>query len=261
MAEARDRAPAAPRRVVSLVPSLTELVVSLGAGDSLVGRTRYCVHPPAAVANVPVLGGTKDPDLAGVLACAPDLVLMNEEENRREDHDALRAAGLRCASFLPRRVDDVPTMVREVGTLLGRDPVGEELAAEIETCAAAARSDAVGAGASYAYLIWRRPWMVAARDTYIGGLLSVGGARNVFDAGYPEVSPEALRAADPDLVFLSSEPYPFREDHIDELTRDVGLPRARFRLVDGRVLSWHGAATLAGLELVRGLWNPDIPAM
>ncbi len=244
-------------RVVSLCPSLTELVFALGRGDALVGRTKFCVHPAERVAAVEALGGTKNPRLERVVALRPDLVLMNEEENRREDADALAAAGVPVHVSFPRDAPGTAAMVRSVGAALGASGEAERVAGEIEARTARVRAAAAARAAlgeppvRWAYLIWRRPWMAAGGDTFVAALLDQAGGANVF-AGeatrYPEVTTDALRAADPDVVFLSSEPFPFAERHAEELAAETGLPRERFRFADGELLSWHGSRTVAGID-------------
>lgn len=239
-------------RVVSLCPSLTELVFDLGRGETVVGRTRYCVRPEGPVEAVPALGGTKNPKIAEILELEPDLVLLNREENRAEDAKALVAAGLRCLSFLPKTVADTAAMIREIGAELGVSAKGEAIAEDLERRAERARHGAEeGPPVRWAYLIWRKPWMAAAGDTFIDTLLSLPGGVNVFANNperYPAVTAEDLRNADPDRIWLSSEPFPFTDRHADELAAATDLPRDRFHRVDGQALSWHGSRTLEGVD-------------
>jgi ABC-type Fe3+-hydroxamate transport system substrate-binding protein len=239
-------------RIVSLCPSLTELVFDLGAGEEVAGRTRYCIEPKGVVEAVPALGGTKNPKVGEIVGLTPDLVLLNKEENRREDAEALAAAGLACRSYLPQTIEETAAMVRDIGVAVGRAEAGEKIAREIEERARAARKAAEkGPEVSWAYLIWRKPWMAAGSDTFVDALLTLPGGRNVFRSHpdrYPAVTAEDLRAADPQRIWLSSEPFPFAAKHIDELAEATGLPRSRFRLVDGQDLSWHGSRTRRGID-------------
>ena len=244
-------------RIVSLCPSLTELVFDLGRGGDLVGRTKFCVHPADGVARVESVGGTKNPKVERIVALAPDLVLLNEEENRREDAEALRAAGLRLHTSMPRDAADTAAMVRSIAAALDRPEAGERIARDIETRADEARQAAAGRPpVRWTYLIWRAPWMTVNADTFVNALLALAGGENVFGAlpdRYPTIDPAALAADDPDVVLLSSEPFPFRESHADELASLTGLPRARFRLADGELLSWHGSRTPAGIDYAESL--------
>src|SRR5687767_14375457 len=186
-------------RIVSLCPSLTELVFDLGRGPDLVGRTRFCIHPAGLVDVVEKVGGTKNPKIARIVELAPDLVLMNEEENRREDADALAAAGLPLHVSFPRDVSETATMVRDIGSTLGNPGEAERIAADIERRAARVRESARSTQpARYAYLIWRNPWMVAGGDTFVTAMLALPGGVNVFadhPERYPVVTPADLAAA------------------------------------------------------------------
>jgi len=244
-------------RIVSLCPSLTELVFDLGRGDDLVGVTKFCVHPADGVARIEKVGGTKNPKLERIVNLAPDVVLLNEEENRVEDAEALRAAGLRCHVSFPRTAGETAEMVRSIGATLDSAPAAERIAAEIESSADRARAAARGRPpVRFACLIWRRPWMVAAGDTFIDALLGLAGGVNVFadrPERYPEVSAVEIASADPDAVLLTSEPFPFGGEHAGELAVATGLPRARFALVDGELLSWHGSRTPRGIDYAASL--------
>ncbi len=244
-------------RIVSLCPSLTELVFELGRGADLVGITRFCVHPAEGVGAVEKVGGTKTPRLDRILALSPDLVLLNEEENRLEDARALEAAGLRCHASLPKDCDGTAAMVRSIGAALDRSSEAEAIAREIETRAARVRTAAQGRPVvPWAYLIWRAPLMTVNADTFADALLRQAGGRNVFGdrpIRYPEIAAADLSQADPRIVLLGTEPYPFKDEHADELAAATGLPRERFRIADGEYLSWHGSRTPAGIDYAEGL--------
>jgi iron complex transport system substrate-binding protein len=238
------------RRIVSLCPSTTELVCDLGAADRLVGVTRFCVHPKPVVDAKVKVGGTKDPDIARIAELAPDLVLLNEEENRKEDLDALSKLGIRCHVSFPKTPVETAQAIRELGAVL-ESPEGERLASRLEQAIHAAAARALGrAPCRFAYLIWRRPWMSVTPDTFISALLELSGGVNVIPAGptrYPELDLATLRQEPPDVVLLPSEPFPFSERHVDEVAQGVGIQRDRLRLVDGELLSWHGSRTLLGI--------------
>jgi len=244
-------------KVVSLCPSLTELVFALERGEDLVGVTRFCVHPAEGVALIEKVGGTKDPDVERIAALAPDIVLMNREENRVEDAERLRAAGMRVHDSMPRTLAETAEMVRSIGKALERPEQGEAIARDIEQRAERVRKRAEKAGpVRFAYLIWRKPWMSVNAATFAHALLELAGGANVFGdrpVRYPEISAEGLADADPELVLLSTEPFPFQEKHADELARVTGLARSRFALADGEYLSWHGSRTPAGIDYAAGL--------
>jgi ABC-type Fe3+-hydroxamate transport system substrate-binding protein len=239
-------------RLVSLCPSLTELLFDLGVGEQIVGRTRFCVHPGGGVERVERVGGTKNPKIARILELAPDVVFMNEEENRAEDADALRGAGIRVHSSMPRTAAETAEMVRSIAAVVDRAGRGDDIAREIEGRADRVRRMAAGREpVTYAYLIWREPWMSVNDDTFVAGLLALPGGRNVFgDASerYPVISPEDLARAAPRLVLLSTEPFPFAQRHAEELAAETRIPRERIRIVDGELLSWHGSRTPRGID-------------
>lgn len=244
-------------RIVSLCPSLTELVFDLGAGAELVGRTRFCVHPGEEVGQVEALGGTKDPAVARIVELRPDIVLFNEEENRREDFEALTAAGVRCLSTFPKDASDTAEMVREIGSALAREEAAERIAEDIELRLERVRAQAEGeAPVRWAYLIWRKPWMSVNQDTFAHALLCDAGGVNVFaehSDRYPAIELAELAAAEPDLVLLCTEPFAFTEAHIDEVAAATGLERSRVRIADGEYLSWHGSRTPDGVDYAASL--------
>ncbi len=244
-------------RLVSLCPSLTELLHDLGAADEVVGRTKFCVHPAPWVEGIEKVGGTKNPKLERIIALAPDLVFMNEEENRSEDARALREAGVAVHSSMPRTAGDTAEMVRSIAGAIGRRGAGERIAGEIERRTERVRNAAaLQPPVSFAYLIWRDPWMTVGNDTFVSAMLALAGGRNVFEGSgdrYPVITSEQLRAAAPDVVFLSSEPFPFTSRHAAELAQLTGFEDARFVLVDGELLSWHGSRTPAGIDYAESL--------
>ena len=237
-------------RVVSLCPSLTETLFDLGRGATLVGRTKFCVRPHGLIDAVERVGGTKNPRIERIEALAPDLVLMNEEENRREDAEALAARGLRVLSTFARDVAGAAEALVTIGDAVDAAAEARSWAARIdERARQIVREAAERPRRRFVYLIWQKPWMAAAPGTYIDALLTLAGGENAVAAGesrYPEVDGARLAAAE--LVLLSSEPFPFAERHAQELSAETGIARERLRLVDGELLSWHGTRTLAGLD-------------
>jgi ABC-type Fe3+-hydroxamate transport system substrate-binding protein len=253
------RFPRAPQRIVSVVPSTTDTLFALGCGDRVVGVTRYCVHPAAAVAALPKVGGTKDADVERILALRPDVVLANCEENTRELFDALEPSVPVYAAF-PRGVDDAIADLRRLATLLDVDPA-PALTPVLEARDRLRPTRAIRT----AWLIWRRPWMTINHDTFIHAMLREAGLVNVFadlPARFPEISAVDLKAADPELVLLPSEPFPFAERHADELAELTGIERGRFQLADGEAASWHGARMAFGFDWLSRwtTWQPTSAA-
>jgi ABC-type Fe3+-hydroxamate transport system substrate-binding protein len=244
-------------RLISLCPSLTELVFDLGRGAELVGITDWCVHPADGVVGIEKVGGTKTPDVARIVELSPDLVLMNEEENRIEDADALSQAGVALHVSMPRDAAATAEMVRSIGTALARETLAEGIALDIEArtrrVVAAARGQRV---VPWAYLIWRKPYMSVNSDTFVSALLDQAGGRNVFAASperYPTIEIAQLIDAAPAVVLLCTEPFPFQDKHRDELAGLTGFARERFVIADGEYLSWLGSRTPAGIEYAESL--------
>eukprot|EP00906_Rhabdomonas_costata_P036289 RCo050945 len=241
MVDARGRAltlAAAPKRVISLVPSLTELLADLGLDDAVVGVTRYCIHPTGWNTRKGVVGGTKDVKPNRVAALTPDLVVANLEENTKAGVEALD-------SLCPVYVTDVATVeqalstITAVGALVGKPNESELLCQRIRDGFGSLHS--CSPPKSAAYLIWRRPYMTIGSDTFIHDVMSRAGLANVFHhhRRYPQVTEEDLARACPEVVLLSSEPYPFKEKHREEMQRVV--PQAKVVLVDGTFFSWYGS--------------------
>jgi ABC-type Fe3+-hydroxamate transport system substrate-binding protein len=234
-------------RIVSLVPSLTELVCELGLADELVGRTGFCVHPRDIVRRIPKVGGTKSVNLDKVRALEPTHVVLNVDENHKEDADAL-------ARFVPNLVVTHPlapldnlALYRQFGSAFGREREAEVLCARFQAAydGAAVRFPE----RRVLYLIWKDPWMTVSRDTYISRMLALFGM-HTLPAGatdrYPKLAD--LRAEPADLVLLSSEPFRFRERHVAEVAGLTGKPAL---LVDGEMTSWYGPRAIAGLVYLR----------
>jgi ABC-type hemin transport system substrate-binding protein len=231
-------------RVVSLVPSVTETLLAIGVRP--VACTRFCEQP-----GIPTVGGTKDPGIEAVVALAPDLVVVNDEENRREDAEALARAGVVLHSMSPRTVAEVGPAVCALARAVG---VPEPAAFRAETWDAWRAATGRPPRARAATLVWRRPWMTMRDDTYGASLLAHVGIANACGAGaarYPETTLPALAQLAPDLVVLPSEPYPFAPRHVPEV--GAAVPGARVVLVDGRDLFWWGIRTPGAAERLRDL--------
>lgn len=235
-------------RIVSLVPSLTELVCALGLAERLVGRTGFCVHPRDIVRRIPKVGGTKDVNLDRVRALEPTHVILNMDENRKETAEAL-------ARFVPHLVVTHPlgpldnlALFRQFGAAFDRAREAEALCARFEQAYAAVSSHAFTAR-NVLYLIWKDPWMTVSRDTYISRTLALVGMHTLPATAherYPQLSD--LRLQGIDAALLSSEPYRFGERHRQEVEALTGRPA---HLVDGEMTSWYGPRAIAGLGYLK----------
>jgi len=245
------------QRIVSLVPSLTELLFDLGLDAEIVGLTKFCIHPTDKVAGKTVVGGTKNVHLARVAALAPTLILANKEENTRDDIEALQA------NFSVLLTDvvtlaDAFDMIVVVGGRVDRQAEARRLTNKIGNSFAALAQHVAAQNAPttrVAYLIWRDPWMVVGNQTFIDSMLTVAGFANAFghQPRYPVISPGDLQMADPDVIMLSSEPYPFKDKHLEELSEIC--PRARLILVDGELFSWYGSRLVYSAAYLMNLFH------
>lgn len=231
-----------PQRIVSLVPSQTELLYHLGLSDEVVGQTLFCVHPAAMHASKPRVGGTKNFKPEKIMALKPDLVIGNKEENEQAGIEALEK---QCPVWMSdiETLDDALEMIDMIGSLVNKEKEASATSQEIASLFAGLKVPDRMINA--AYLIWRKPWMAAGRHTFITDLMKRIGLRNVFDgmgSRYPEIGEAEFARLKPELILLSSEPYPFRQQHIGEL--EAICPGTRIMLVDGEMFSWYGSRLL-----------------
>lgn len=229
-----------PERIISLVPSQTELLVYLGLEEQLVGITKFCVHPDYIRKKVEVIGGTKQVHLDKIRALQPDLIIANKEENTLEMVEALSA-------IAPVWVSDVVTledqydMIQKLGQLLEMKDRADLLNRDLQVGVLALQESFVNLPTErVVYLIWNKPYMAAGRDTFIHQIIELCGWENcVEEDRYPEVDLEFLKQAD--RVLLSTEPFPFKQEHVDELSEALGTSVV---LVDGEFFSWYGSRML-----------------
>jgi ABC-type Fe3+-hydroxamate transport system substrate-binding protein len=254
--------PRPPRRIVSLIPSITETLFHLGLADAIVGVTAYCVEPREGVAGKTKVGGQKNPKLEVIRDLSPDLVIANIEENLEADVAWLRRAGITVWVTYPRTVAEGIQMVRELGDLTGaRDRAGV-MAADLETRLAAVRKQAAGRDpVAVFYPIWRTPYMTVSADTYIHDMLAVCGGRNVFGEcaeRYPTVTLDEMAARRPAVIVLPDEPFRFRKIHIADFARYPDVPAVRddrVHLMDGRLFCWYGPRIGQALERLPALFT------
>jgi ABC-type Fe3+-hydroxamate transport system substrate-binding protein len=229
-----------PKRIVSLVPSQTELLFDLGLDARVVGITKFCVHPKEWFRSKTRIGGTKSVKLDAVAALQPDLILANKEENVQEQVAALRNIAPVWTSDISNLAETL-SMIQAVGeltdTVAKASSINEHILSSFQTLSGNIQHKA-------AYLIWRDPYMTAGGDTFISDMLQYCGCINVFtdQQRYPAITLEDIRNSGADTVLLSSEPFPFKEKHIAEIS--AALPGTKVLLVDGEMFSWYGSRLL-----------------
>ncbi len=277
-----------PRRVVSLVPSVTESLFELGVGDRLIAITDYCVHPEDEVAKLPRVGGTKNPDVAQIIALQPDLVIVNQEENRREDADALRAAGVPIWVTYPRTVREAFNLLWAIMDLFDEPSMVERVRSMEWTCDWLERIEH-NPPIKVFVPVWYEPLMTFNAETFAHDLLRICGGTNVFaererqyplkadlgeaeplpaddpraagrDRRYPRVTLAEVEAAQPDVILLPSEPFPFLERHtLIFMAMDVpAAHNGRIHMIDGSLLTWHGTRIARAFDTIPSLLAEQI---
>ena len=233
----------APKRIISLVPSQTELLFDLGLDEQIVGVTKFCIHPADKVKHTAKIGGTKQLNIKSIHDLQPDLVIANKEENEQTQVEELMKhypIWISDINNLPAALD----MITKVGEITGRQQRADEIVKDISQQFQLLKP--ARAKLRVLYLIWRKPYMAAGSGTFIDSMLQLCGFENVIGAQrYPELSVDELIAAKPDVLLLSSEPYPFGQKHNDEFK--LMLPDVKIELVDGELFSWYGSRLLQSL--------------
>ena len=234
-----------PKRIISLVPSQTELLSDLGLDEEIIGITKYCVHPKGWLETKIKIGGTKKLNLEKIKELKPDLIIGNKEENEKSQV-------MELMKHFPVWMSDIKTleealrMIESIGKITQKEKRALEIQNNIREQFSHFKlqiSHLSPIGTKVLYLIWRKPFISAGKDTFINHLLEICGLNNVLaEIRYPEVSTEKIKSLNPELIFLSSEPYPFRQKHIAEL--QLVCPRAKVVLVDGEMFSWYGSRLL-----------------
>lgn len=243
-----------PQRIVSLVPSQTELLYHLGLEDRVKGITKFCIHPEKWQSEKKIIGGTKNINIRQILDLEPDLIIANKEENRKEQIEKLK-------DFCPVYTSDVRSipsaldMITDIGRLVNKENEANKIALDIEVKLVNFKP-LNNVSESIAYLIWKNPLMVVGNDNFIHSLIEWGGWTNVFEDRdrYPGISEDELKNAKPDRILLSSEPYKFTDEDIPYFKSL--LPNTKVQLVDGEKFSWYGSRMKlapAYIHLIRNL--------
>ncbi|HEU4716490.1 MAG TPA: helical backbone metal receptor [Bacteroidia bacterium] len=250
--------PARPQRIVSLVPSQTELLHDLGLEHEVAGITKFCIHPESWFRSKKRVGGTKQLNFEAIRALQPDLIIGNKEENEEEQVLALMNEFPVWMSDI-RTLDDALAMIKALGNITGTGEKAGAIAGDIrEKFSAFDREAASFPEKTVAYFIWKNPFMVAGNGTFIHSMLGRCGWKNVFSdlpGRYPEITIQDLQEKNPELVVLSSEPYPFAEKHVGEFS--LHLPQSKVIVADGEMFSWYGSR----LRLAPGYFSALIKSL
>ena len=241
------------QRIICLVPSLTELLIDLGLKDQLIGRTRFCIHPKDEVEEIEIVGGTKNPNLEKIIEARPDFILANKEENRKEDIEVLE----KYAEVRVTEIESIQDAILEISSLAEKLGVQDKAKLLVKSITELLNDRPKTDTHSVAYFIWKDPWMTIGNDTYIHDVLHKYNLNNVYglQKRYPKTTLDELEKKSPELILLSSEPYPFKEKHIEEL-QEV-CPDVQIKLVDGEWFSWYGSRMIQAFSKLNN-WRSSI---
>jgi len=235
-----------PKRIISLVPSITELLIDLGLEEFLIGRTKFCIHPKDVCDRIPRLGGTKNPHIEKILALQADIVFANKEENNREHIEAISTASPCYVSDI-KNIEDALVLINDIGVLFKIEDKTNLLIANIIEARNQMKSKQTKE--KVLYLIWQDPYMSIGSDTYIHAFLHEIGFESVVPKDmlrYPSLSKEQIIALAPEKILLSDEPYPFNVNHIAAFEKL--FPACKIEIIDGSLCSWYGSRILKGLQ-------------
>jgi ABC-type Fe3+-hydroxamate transport system substrate-binding protein len=241
------------KRIISLVPSLTELLFDLGLSSQVVGRTRFCIHPSKQISNTPIVGGTKNPNIGKIRELQPDLVIANKEENRKIDIDTISE----FCEVIVTEIDSIETAakwIHRIGIKLDRANESETLFGQlIKFIPTVSGLESIPT----AYFIWKDPWMSIGQDTYIHDVMKLFRLENVYGDKnrYPITDIDEISKLSPRLILLSSEPFPFSEKHVQEI--QDALPNTKIELIDGEWFSWYGSRMLPAFKKLK-VWREDL---
>lgn len=223
-----------PERIISLVPSQTEFLFDLGLENSIIGITKFCIHPKELTKKIQKIGGTKTLNLDLIISLNPDLIIANKEENTKEEIEFLK-------SNFPVYISDIYTlsdalkMMKDIGEITNKSTEAKEIINKINSEFNLLNKSLINK--KVLYLIWKKPYMAAGKNTFINHIISLAGFNNIIEGRYPELSFEEIKNYRADIILLSSEPYPFKDKHIEELKSLA----SQVLLVDGELFSWYGS--------------------
>jgi ABC-type Fe3+-hydroxamate transport system substrate-binding protein len=231
-----------PKRIISLVPSQTELLFDLGLDEEIVGITKFCIHPADKFKTKTKIGGTKKLDLDLIRSLQPDLIIGNKEENEQDQIEQLMQEFPVWMSDI-NNLDSALEMISGVGNLTGKKENALQMVQKIKEGFAGLMINSIFKPERFAYFIWKNPYMAAGHNTFINDILKHGGWINAIETGrYPQLNAEDIKSISPERIFLSSEPYPFKDKHLVEFEKIC--PGAKVSIVDGEMFSWYGSRLL-----------------
>jgi ABC-type Fe3+-hydroxamate transport system substrate-binding protein len=225
-----------PKRIVCLVPSLTELLIDLGLKKELIGKTKFCIHPKNELKDVKIVGGTKNVNIQRVIDLNPDLIIANKEENSQNEIEILQKLFATFVTDINNLSDSIEA-IKLIGEMNHVDKKAESIINDIQQIENQIKEKSIQTKLNVLYLIWRKPYIAVGKQTYINSILELCRFKNYINENrYPEITLENLE--DIDCIFLSSEPYPFNQQHINQLkSLDI---KSKIILIDGEVFSWYG---------------------
>ena len=240
-----------PTRIVSTVPSQTELLHDLGLEDEVVGITAYCVHPSHWLKEKTVIGGTKDLQIERIRSLNPDLIIANKEENVKEQIEDL-ARDFQVYISDIKSPEDNMNLISDIGNITSRDQAAEQLNIRIRKALENLKDNKLEGTCSY--FIWKDPYMLVSNDTFIQSMIDLTGLKNPIrktDDRYPVISLDQPSELNPDVILLSSEPYHFTTAHLHEIAKTC--PNSLIKLVDGEMMSWYGSRLVKGIGYIQRL--------
>ncbi|MBN2681310.1 MAG: ABC transporter substrate-binding protein [Bacteroidales bacterium] len=239
-----------PKRIISLVPSISELIYDLDLDKELVGITRYCIHPGSLLKEKTIVGGTENVDIKLINSLKPDLILANKEENSKNEIEKLLNTPIFVSNI--RTFDEALSFIIDIGELTDRQKNAENIVSQILD--KFNNFKAIQPSKSVAYLVWKEPFITINRNTFINDMLEKAGFSNVFShkpESYPKISLEEIAKAKPEYIFLSSEPYPFTNKHIIEYEKM--FPNSKILKVDGEIFAWYGSHLIKATDYFKQL--------
>jgi len=239
-----------PARVVSLVPSITELLYDLGLENEIIGKTRFCIHPEIENDKTAIIGGTKNFDIQKIIDLKPEIVIANKEENTK---DGIEELSKYCPVYVTdvTDIDSALNMIENMGKICDKYSKANQIVEKIEAGIEELSNEKIG---SAIYLIWKQPFMTVSKNTFINSMMELAGFDNIFkdkEGNYPEITEEEIKESNANYILLSTEPYKFTEKHLPKFS--TLFPNSKTIIVDGEMFSWYGSKMLKSINYFKEL--------